>query len=152
MKRFQYHEGQRTLQREARTEEIADRLKPWVGVIRNAALADLIVMAQQNTSAPVQFTAISGKPSLVETYERNEQIYLRFPQQLRDYIKATTPVGGLLITPGEGLRSRFSGVLAETGGQIDMECEIAFSNCRKYIAPSVPLADDMKFGPASGSR
>src|SRR5262249_22619002 len=89
---------------------------------------------------------------LVETVQRDEQIYLRFPQQLRGHIKAGTPVGGLLTTLQEARRSRFSGVLAETEQQIEMQCQLAFTNCRKYIAPSIPLADDLKFGPSLRER
>jgi hypothetical protein len=150
MSPIEYHEGQRAVQYEAKTDEIADKLASWVGpVVRYAELADLIVLA--HAANKIQFTAISGKPPLLQAHESGQQFNLQFPEQLQEHIPVGTPLGGLVIFPREGRRSRFSGVLSQNGQQVSIQCQSAFTNCRKYIAPSISHGDEVKFGPRFGS-
>jgi hypothetical protein len=149
MSLIQYHKAQREIQREASTDELADKLVSWVGpVVRYAELADLIVTAQRGTDSKIQFIAISGKPPLIHACENEGTIFLQFPREFGNHIDSGTSIGGLVIMPSEGRRSRFQGILSKKEQHLEIECDTAFTNCKKYIAPSMSLGENLKFGPS----
>lgn len=150
MNPLRYHEGQRQVQREANTEPVADMLSEWVGpVIRYASLADLIVLASPGAGTSLAFTALSGQPPLVQAGSSGGTIRLSFPPAIARHIAPGTVTGGIVLNAIEARRSRFAGVLAEANGRLDIDCEIAFTNCRKYIAPTQRLGDSPLTGPAA---
>lgn len=149
MEPLHYHAGQREVQREANTEIAANRLADWVGpVIRYASLADLIVMAALDEEE-LRFAALSGPPPLVAAEERDGRIHLQFPGTLAATLPAGTLIGGIVLSAAEGRRSRFAGRLDWQGDAYATDCDIAFTNCRKYIAPTVGLGTSALAGPAS---
>ncbi|MBL8148142.1 MAG: pyridoxamine 5'-phosphate oxidase family protein [Anaerolineae bacterium] len=147
---LRYHEGQRQVQREANSEPAADMLAEWVGpVIRYAGLADVVVLATGGAGRTVTFTALSGQPPLVQASSIGGFIRLRFPAAIARHIAPGTLVGGMVLYPVEARRSRFAGVLTETDGSLVIDCAIAFTNCRKYIAPTRRAGEALIIGPAS---
>ena len=147
---LRYHEGQRQVQREANSEPAANSLAEWVGpVIRYAGLADLVVMATAGSGRTVTFTALSGQPPLVGAAYAGGSIRLRFPAGTARHIAPGTMVGGIVLFAVEARRSRFAGVLREADDGCEIDCAIAFTNCRKYIAPTRRAGDALVIGPAS---
>jgi hypothetical protein len=60
--------------------------------------------------------------------------------------------GGLALNLAMARRARINGRLTREDGALRLEAAEAFTNCRKYIAPSVPLETARHFGPVSWTR
>lgn len=142
---LQYHAGQLEVQTEANTRKLAAQLAGWVGPVAEfATTADLILLAVQDTSGSLVFTAVSGQPPLVDVVGRGT---LSLPAL--DLPEGTRPVGGLTIALEYSQRARLNGRLITDSEGTRLEAAEAFTNCRKYIAPSVALDDAMLVGPAT---
>ncbi len=53
-----------------------------------------------------------------------------------------------MINPGEARRSRVSGILHDAGNHLELRCRLAFTNCRKYMAPTKSAGPATHVGPA----
>ncbi len=147
MRPFQYHQGQREVQREANSIECADKLSTWVGpVVRFASIADLIVLASPD-GATIRIGAVSGPPPLVDAHEAGEEIILDLPADLGRQLPAGRRCGGIVINPAEARRSRVSGILADAGDHLELQCRLAFTNCRKYMTPTRTAGGPRHVGP-----
>lgn len=150
MRPFTYHVGQRAIQQEAKSTIIADKLSSWVGpVARNAERADLIVLAKLDAHKELQITVMSGAAPLVSAQEIEEEILIHLPQALADHIPPDTLIGGIVISPSEYARSRIYGRLKQADGVLELRCQNAVTNCRKYIYPSIATGQTPQIGPAS---
>ena len=140
-----YHAGQLEVQTEANTRKLAAQLAGWVGpVVEFAMSADLILLAAQDDGGALAFTAVSGEPPLVELAGRG---VLALPALgLAD---GSRQAGGLTIALERSQRARLNGRLDIDGDETRFEALEAFTNCRKYIAPSVAVDDAMLIGPAT---
>jgi hypothetical protein len=77
-----YHAGQITVQEEAKTRHVADKLAHWVGPVDEFALgADLFLFATVSADGDLSFAVLSGDPPLVEVFGDSE-LRLRFPPGL----------------------------------------------------------------------
>ena len=142
---LQYHAGQLEVQTEANTRKLAAQLAGWVGPVAEfATTADLILLAVQDTSGALAFTAVSGRAPLVDVAGRGT---LSLP--ILDLPEGTRPVGGLTIALEYSQRARLNGRLTADAAGTRLDAAEAFTNCRKYIAPSVALDDAMLVGPAT---
>lgn len=148
MQPFRYHEGQRAVQREANSIICADKLSTWVGpVTQYVSIADLIVLASPD-GADLRVGAVSGPPPLAAARETGEEIVVELPRELLHQLPAERPCGGIVINPADARRSRISGVLTDTGDHLELECGLAFTNCRKYMAPTQSTGAQRHVGPA----
>lgn len=141
-----YHAGQVEVQEEANTRRVADMLSSWVGPVGDFTLgADLVILAAL-VSGDVRFVALSGRPPLVDV--AGGAVVL--PLKAADFgltESSSILAGGIAINLGQRRRARLNGALAfdEDGGTL--EAFEAFTNCRKYMAPSLALEDDLYVGP-----
>jgi hypothetical protein len=150
MRSFTYHEGQREIQQEAKTTQLADTLSSWVGpVARFAGRADLIVLARLDNHKELQIAVMSGAAPLVSTREIGQDILIQFPQALASHILPETLIGGIAISPSEYLRARIYGTVKQGEGTLELRCQNAMNNCRKYIYPSVSVGQALHIGPHS---
>lgn len=149
MEPYRYHEGQRAIQREANSVACADKLSTWVGpVARFAELADLVVLTGvMDGEQPIG--ALSGSAPLVMAHESGEGIELVFPPAMTARFPAGVEVSGIVINLAQGRRSRFGGRLRTVDGVPRLDCTIAFTNCRKYMTPTVSAAGAPWFGPTA---
>jgi hypothetical protein len=142
-----YHAGQLAVQTEANTRPVADMLSNWVGPLGEFTMgADLIILAALVDGA-FEFATLSGAPPLVEPAGGAA---LQFPAPMfsRPQAGDTRLVGGIAISLAERRRARING---------DITCDYeplltaheGFTNCRKYIIPSLALEDDLHLGPRS---
>ena len=140
-----YHAGQIEVQTEANTRPVAEMLRKWVGPLGEFTMgADMIVLAAQVDGA-FEFATLSGAPPLVEPAGGTS---LQFPAPMfaAPQDGDTRLVGGIAISLAERRRARING---------EMTCDYepvlhafeGFTNCRKYIIPSLALEDDMHLGP-----
>ena len=151
MKPIQYHGGQREVQREAGTAEIAERLTTVSPVREFIHNADLLVIAAVRQDTTMDFVTLSGDSPLVQIVEEGDDFRLQMPSEIASKIASGTKCGGLLINLGLAMRSRISGILTTHGGIVELHCQSGTRNCRKYIAPSVPIDGNLglRVGPAS---
>jgi hypothetical protein len=150
MRPVTFHVSQRAIQQEAKTTQLADRLSSWVGpVARYAQRADLILLARLDTGSGLQVTVLSGAAPLVAVQELEQDILLCFPQALAKHIAPETLIRGLVINPGEYARSRLYGRLKQADSALELRCQNAITNCRKYIYPSVSAGQSLHIGPSS---
>jgi hypothetical protein len=142
-----YHAGQIEVQQEANTRPVADMLASWVGPVGEfASEADLILLTTE-IDEDLSFVAVSGQAPLVEV--GNGAIVL---PELPVLLPAEGLLaGGLAIDLAKRRRARVNGLLARSVDGLVLEAYEAFTNCRKYIAPSVALADGLHVGPTQGS-
>ena len=143
-----YHAGQIEVQTEANTRKLADSLAHWVGPVSEfATTADLILLAIQDAGGSLAFTGLSGRPPLVAVDGRGTLSLpaLGLPDGRR-------PVGGLAISLERSRRARLNGYLETGCDGARLEASEAFTNCRKYIAPSVAIDDATLAGPARRER
>jgi hypothetical protein len=143
-----YHKGQRELQSEANTIDVADMLADWVGPVSEfCRSADLIVLATLDGQSRLKFMAISGPPPLVEV-SGPSTVNIEIADQLSmSPLAAGTEFGGIAIGLSVARRARLNGTLFRTARGLRLEANEAFTNCRKYIAPSASLAEDRVSGP-----
>src|SRR5687768_8282856 len=141
-----YHAGQIEVQTEANTRPVAEMLRGWVGPLGDFTMgADMIVLAAQVDGA-FEFATLSGEPPLVEPAGGTS---LAFPAPLFAPPSGgdTRLVGGIAISLAERRRARING---------EMTCDYepvlhayeGFTNCRKYIIPSLALEESLHLGPA----
>jgi len=148
MQPFQYHAGQRAVQAEANSRACADKLATWVGPVADfARIADLIVMATTD-GRTFRVGAISGPAPLVEVKESGGEFTFTLPEQLAAICGDQHPWGGIVINLAQARRSRISGMPEHRGHHIEMECTTAFTNCRKYMAPTISEGATPRVGPS----
>jgi hypothetical protein len=148
MKPLAYHAGQRAVQDEAQTRRVADKLADWVGPVPEFARgADLVVLALPDNGRGLRFCLLSGEPPLVAVADGPE-LRLTLPAEIASQVRAPTACGGLVISLGLARRGRVNGFLY--GGALPaLAASEAFTLCRKYLAPSIPVAGGpLRIGPA----
>lgn len=149
MRPFEYHEGQRMVQREANSIKCADSLSKWVGPVSDFALiADLVVLASIDNDA-FRTAAISGRAPLVGASENNGDIALELPTSLVSLLGSEHSWGGIVINLAQARRSRISGMPIVGDDSVTMQCDTAFTNCRKYMVPSHDAGTARHVGPES---
>lgn len=149
MRPFEYHEGQREIQQEANSVAAADKLSHWVGpVAQFAREADLVVLACFANEA-LHVAAISGTPPLVHAHEHDGEIAVSLPVELADRFPLERPWGGIVINPATARRSRIAGWPQQSEDHIVVACTTAFTNCRKYMAPTQSVESARHIGPAN---
>ena len=145
-----YHAGQIEVQTEANTRRVAGMLADWVGPVGEfARVADLIVLAMPTSDGGLAFTVASGPAPLVRV---EGGVAIRLPLGNACTIRSSmpTPVGGLAVNLGQRRRARINGrLIAASDGEYELEAREAFTNCRKYIAPSLALETGLHIGPLS---
>jgi uncharacterized protein len=147
MQPFAYHDGQREVQHEANSIACADKLSTWVGPVADfATIADLIVLANHADDV-WRIVALSGTPPLVAMTSEAGALTMRLPATLHSHLPDGGTCGGIVINPAMARRSRVSGVLRRTESGFDLPCAIAFTNCRKYMAPTVSNDGPVAVGP-----
>ena len=149
MKPFAYHAGQRDVQREANTVPCADKLDSWVGpVVDFAQIADLVILAAASDDG-IALVALSGAAPLVRAHMDGDTITLAMPHDVLQHIASGTACGGIVINPALARRSRVAGVLREAGTTAELTCDVAFTNCRKYMAVTSSTGDTVHVGPSA---
>jgi len=149
-----YHSGQLTVQTEANTRHVADKLAAWVGPAGEyAADADMVLLAYRDTNAGAEvlsFAAISGAPPIANAVGQGIlALAASADDLLPNGLNAPIRVGGLVLALARAERARINGTLRQHGAAIELVAEEAFTLCRKYIAPSVAASPDVVVGPAS---
>jgi len=144
-----YHPGQRTVQEEAGTVRVADKLADWVGPVADFARgADLVVLALPENGAGLRFALLSGAAPLVRLADGPE-LRLELPAGLAEHVQTPTACGGLVISLGLARRARVNGFLYGRVAAPELVASEAFTLCRKYFAPSLPVCDaPLRVGPA----
>lgn len=127
----------------------ADKLSVWVGpVAQFARVADLVVLASA-TDGGLTVGALSGPAPLVDAEEVGDTMRVTLPAALAQVLPAGRPCGGIFINPAQARRARIAGVLAIDGGKVVLEGSVAFTNCRKYMAPTVSTGAGPRVGPSA---
>ncbi|HLF79771.1 MAG TPA: pyridoxamine 5'-phosphate oxidase family protein [Dehalococcoidia bacterium] len=141
-----YHAGQVEVQEEANTRRVAGNLAHWVGPVGEfCAAADLIILDALDANGVLRFGAISGDAPLVEFAGDNA---LLFPPELAGLVPGNeTLAGGIAINMEQRRRARLNGRLSLTHEGCLLEANEAFTNCRKYVMPSVAVEGGMHIGP-----
>jgi len=144
-----YHPGQRTVQEEAGTVRVADKLADWVGPVADFARgADLVVLALPENGAGLRFALVSGAAPFVRLADAPE-LRLELPAGLAEHVQTPTACGGLVISLGLARRARVNGFLYGRAAALELVATEAFTLCRKYFAPSLPVCDaPLRVGPA----
>ena len=141
-----YHAGQIEVQHEANTRRVAGVLADWVGPVREfTSVADLILLATPDLDGALRFSALSGRAPLVETEGAST---LRLPDVLALTVEPVA-VGGIAISLAQLRRARINGSLALDEDGLYLEAREAFTNCRKYISPSIALEAGRHCGPVA---
>jgi hypothetical protein len=149
MRPFDYHSGQRDVQREANSVACADKLATWVGPVSSYAVeADLIVLASIRGDE-LDVAALSGPPPLVQSATHDGSIAITAPLALAERLDVRAPWGGIVINPATARRSRVSGQPVRTDTGIELPCSVAFTNCRKYMTPTSSTGDGTHVGTSS---
>ncbi len=147
---FRYHKGQREVQGQANSIACADKLSTWVGPVANYANeADLIVLASSRADT-LAVAALSGPAPLVTAREVSNEsdsgIVVQLPTRLSSILSTDTPWGGIVINPVTARRSRIAGRPKQRDESVEIACEIAFTNCRKYMTPTRSVGDAVHVG------
>lgn len=151
MPALRYHEGQRSIQEEAKTTHVAEKLAHWVGPVAQFAHdADLILLAALDEGQTLRFSVLSGAPPLVEVVD-GPDVRLRLAADLSDRLPHGR-CGGLAISLALARRARLNGIMARRGGTNELTTSETFTLCRKYMAPSLPLEEARQLGPESRRR
>jgi hypothetical protein len=144
---LQYHAGQVQVQEEANTRRVAEMLADWVGPVGEfAQVADLFFLATAGPDGALHFASVSGKAPLVEMAAPG---MIRLPA-IEGLPEGGAQAGGLAISLAQLRRARINGFLRPDGSACVLEATEAFTNCRKYVMPSVALADEQRCGPSQG--
>jgi hypothetical protein len=145
-----YHYGQIEVQTQANTLPVAEMLAGWVGPVGEfCRTADLVVLAIAATDGRLEFMALSGAPPVAEIVGPSRVLLPLGGEATQANIDGEISCGGLAIGLAVARRARLNGALWRSPEGLVMEASEAFTNCRKYIAPSAPLADERHFGPVS---
>lgn len=148
---LRYHAGQRSIQEEAKTTHVAEKLAHWVGPVAQFAHdADLILLAALDQAETLRFSVLSGAPPLVEVVD-GPDVRLRFPAALSDRLPQGR-CGGLAISMALARRARLNGIMIVQRDTKELTASETFTLCRKYIAPSLSLGEAAKLGPESRRR
>lgn len=149
MEPYCYHAGQRAIQGEANSVACADKLSTWVGPVAEfAELADLIILTGWIDGGQ-RVVALSGPAPLVSARQVDTAVDLAFPPDIAARFPVGEGVSGIVINPSLARRSRFSGRLRDEDGTPRLTCAIAFTNCRKYMTPTVGSGGAALLGPAA---
>ena len=144
---LRYHAGQLEVQAEANTRPVADMLADWVGPVGLfCESADMIVLATEASAGHLEFTALSGAAPVVEPAGPNA-VLLRIDGDRRPAVDARVSCGGLAIGFAVARRARLNGTLEPSADGLLLRASEAFTNCRKYVVPSVALEASRHFGP-----
>lgn len=143
-----YHQGQIDVQAEANTRPIAEALRNWVGpVVEFCETADMIVLAiPSGAPGDVRFLTVSGPAPIVEIVGPTEALVPIDEATLRLF-DGETACGGLVISMATARRARLNGHLSAVDEGLLLRPSEAFTNCRKYVAPSEALALERHVGP-----
>jgi len=142
-----YHAGQLAVQVEANTRRVADMLANWVGPVGTFVnVADILVIATADPDGVLRFACASGPAPLVDVLGDST---LLLPSALAESGIAPGLAGAIAINPAQRRRARLNGLLSWTEDGLELEAHEAFTNCRKYVAPSTPLEDGLHVGPVS---
>lgn len=143
-----YHEGQVAVQTEANTRPVAEMLSDWVGpVVEFCNMADVLVLAvPAGDSGDVRFMAVSGAAPLVEIIGP-AQALVRIGEDSTRLLDGEVACGGLAISMETARRARLNGTLSPVDDGLLLEPVEAFTNCRKYVVPSEPIAFERQVGP-----
>ncbi len=142
-----YHAGQLAVQEEANTRRVADMLANWVGPVGTFVnVADILVIATADAHGVLRFACASGPAPLVDVLGDST---LLLPSALAEAGIAPGLAGAIAINPAQRRRARLNGLLSRTEDGLELETHEAFTNCRKYVAPSTPLEDALHVGPVS---
>jgi len=145
---LKYHEGQLSIQREAKTEAVAEHLAHWVGPATAFALdADLFLFAQPDSLGVLRFTTLSG-PAPLLAIGPGDDVNIQFLPELADQLPVGR-CGGLAISLALARRARLNGAMVRREGLAVLQSDETFTLCRKYMAPSVSLADAPAVGPVA---
>ena len=149
-----YHDGQLTVQTEANTRHVADKLAGWVGPAGEyAADADVVLFAYRDPGADPDrlcYAAISGPPPLARAVGPGAlALAAAADDLLPGGLDEPVRVGGLVLALERAERARINGTLRRHGASAEFVAEEAFTLCRKYIAPSAAGSPDVVVGPAS---
>jgi hypothetical protein len=153
MRPLAYHPGQLAVQAEANTSHVAAKLAGWVGPAEEyAAAADLVILAAQDRDG-LRLVGLSGAPPLLMPRAPG---VMELPARIRE-APGLAPasddeprrVGGLVLSLARAERARLNGWLVTRDGRIEMHADEEFTLCRKYLAPSVADATEMRVGPGS---
>ncbi|GEM_PF-1370679 len=148
MQRYHYHPGQRAVQAEANSGACADNLSTWVGPVADFALvADLVVMASTD-DRQLRVGALSGPAPLIDASELNGDITITLPSQLADVCGDEHVWGGIVMNLAQARRCRVAGMPVRKGDHIEIQCQTAFTNCRKYMAPTASAGRQARVGPS----
>ncbi len=148
---LEYHAGQIAAQTEANTRPVAERLTRWVGPVAEfAAAADLVLLATVDTAGVPRFAALAGAPPLATMGEDGALRLTAAPAGWQPQADERTEAacGGIAISLGQRRRARLNGVLRRAADGWTLAATETFVNCRKYIAPSLALAEAPHAGPA----
>jgi hypothetical protein len=142
-----YHDGQLAIQEEAGTRTVADRLANWVGPVGPFSLAaDMFLLALADTAGIPRFTVLTGQPPLVELLGE-ATLRLRLSGACAPAPAGPVRVGGLAINLSDMRRARTNGTLTPDARALVLEASETFTLCRKYMAPSLALAEQAHTGP-----
>jgi hypothetical protein len=143
-----YHDGQIEVQTEANTRPVAEALRDWVGpVVEFCETADLIVLATPAVQpGELRFLAASGAAPIVEIVGPGRAL-VRLDEDSTRLLDAETPCGGLAISMATARRARLNGIVSPVDEGLLLEPSEAFTNCRKYVAPSEALSFEPHVGP-----
>jgi hypothetical protein len=141
-----YHAGQIEVQTEANTRPVAEMLADWVGPLGEFTMgADLIVLAARVDGA-FEFATLSGAPPLVEPGDDGTSLLFPAPMFAQPEDGDTRLVGGIAISLAERRRARINGAMTCDYEPV-LQAHEGFTNCRKYIIPSLALEDGLHLGP-----
>jgi hypothetical protein len=142
---LQYHHGQLEVQEEANTRRVAEMLASWVGPVELfASVADLIVIATADAAGDLRFATVSGVAPLVEVVG---EAMICMPRLKLSVPGGSVMAGGLAISLAQLRRARINGRLTWDESRCILEAEEAFTNCRKYVAPSMAVDSELRTGP-----
>jgi hypothetical protein len=146
---LQYHAGQIQVQEEANTRPVAEMLAGWVGPVGQfASVADLIILATAQEDGRLRFASVSGPAPLIVVSGARA---ISLPLLELPYDADGELAGGIAISLSQLRRARINGRLSFESGSWVLEAEEAFTNCRKYIAPSLALVEEPHAGPVMRS-
>lgn len=142
-----YHHGQIELQSEANTRGVADMLAGWTGPVGEfCRTADMLVLALQDVGGELSYRVLSGAAPIATPIGPGQ--VLLPPAVVGDLcLDSAVPCGALAISLAQARRARLNGELEWTPQGYLLTASEAFTNCRKYIAPSHPVADGLHGGP-----
>jgi hypothetical protein len=148
-----YHQGQIEVQTEANTRPVAEALRDWVGpVVEFCETADVIVFAMPaEEPGDVRFLVASGAAPIVEIVGPAQAI-VRLDEDATRLLDGETSCGALAISMATARRARLNGTLSPVDEGLLLEPVEAFTNCRKYVAPSEALSFEPHVGPLRRSE